>query len=305
MTTRAGGWRPEHAIELVAGTPAGGGQDRPARALISVLSGLVDVPVKLSNIAGRGGGNAWDYLAQHPGNPHVLAINSPTIITNRQLGVSDFDDTALTPLANLYTEYIAFLVRADSVISDGSALLARLRDPAALTIAMATALGNTNHMALAQLTRHAGGDPRQLRLHVFDSALHAAADVMAGRAEVAAITAVSAVKELAAGTLRALAVSSPQRLHGLYAQTPTWTGQGIDCVIGTWRGVIGARDLQPAQIEYWDQILRTATASPAWAGELQRHYWINTYTGSAAIGAMMDRERQLLGGLLKELGLRA
>jgi putative tricarboxylic transport membrane protein len=305
MTTRAGGWCPEHGIELVAGTPAGGGQDRPARALISVLSGLVDVPVKLSNIAGRGGGNAWDYLAQYPGNPHVLAINSPTIITNRQLGVSDFDDTALTPLANLYTEYIAFLVRADSTINDGNALLSRLKDPAALTIAMATALGNTNHMALAQLTRHAGGDPRQLRLHVFDSALHAAADVMAGRAEVAAITAVSAAKELAAGTLRALAVSSPQRLPGLYAQTPTWTEQGIDCVIGTWRGVIGARGLKPAQIEYWDQILRTATASPAWAGELQRHYWINTYTGCADISAMMDRERQMLGDLLKELGLRA
>lgn len=303
MTTRAGGWRPEHGIELVAGTPAGGGQDRPARALISVLSGLVDVPVKLSNIAGRGGGNAWDYLAQHPGNPHVLAINSPTIITNRQLGVSDFDDTALTPLANLYTEYIAFLVRADSAISDGNALLERLNDPASLTIAMATALGNTNHMALAQLTRHAGGEPRQLCLHVFDSALHAAADVMAGHAEVAAITAVSAAKELAAGSLRALAVSSPQRLPGLYAQTPTWTEQGIDCVIGTWRGVIGARGLKPAQIEYWDQILRAATASPAWAGELQRHYWINTYTGSDAIGGMMDRERQLLGGLLKELGL--
>ena len=134
-------------------------------------------------------------------------------------------------------------------------------------------------------------------------ALHAAADVIAGHAEVAAITAVSAAKELAAGSFRALAVSSPQRLPGLYAQTPTWTEQGIDCVIGTWRGVIGARGLKPAQMDWWDHILRTATASPAWAGELQRHYWINTYTDSAAIAGMMDRERQMLGGLLKELGL--
>ncbi len=303
MTSGAGGWRPEHEIELVAGTPAGGGQDRPARALISVLAGLVDVPVKPRNIAGRGGGNAWDYLAQHPGNPHVLAINSPTIITNRQLGVSDFDDTALTPLVNLYTEYIAFLVRADSAITDGAALLARLRDPATLTIAMATALGNTNHMALAQLARHAGGDPRQLCLQVFDSALHAAADVMAGRAEVAAITAVSAAKELAAGSLRALAVSAPQRLPGLYAQTPTWSEQGVGCVIGTWRGVIGARGLDPVQIDWWDRMLGTAIASAEWNEELQRHYWINTYAGSADIGGMLDRERLMLGNLLKELGL--
>ncbi len=48
----------------------------------------------------------------------------------------------------------------------------------------------------------------------------AKADVMAGHAEVAAITAVSAATELAAGNLRALAVSAPQRLPGLDADTP-------------------------------------------------------------------------------------
>ncbi len=304
MTTGAG-WRPEREIELVAGTPAGGGQDRPARALISVLEsgGLLDVPVKLTNITGRGGGNAWDYLASQAGNPHVVAINSPTIITNRQLGVSDFDDTALTPLANLYTEYIAFLVRADSAISDGAALLARLHDPAAVTIAMATAIGNTNHMALAQLVRHAGGDPRKLKLHVFDSALYAVDDVMAGRAEVAAITAVSAAKELGSGGLRALAVSSPQRLPDLYAQTPTWTELGVACTIGTWRGVIGAHGIDHARIAWWDHALKTVAASAAWQNELRRHYWINTGTAHSETGVMLDRERVLLGGLLRDLGL--
>lgn len=305
MTAGADGWRPEREIELVAGTPAGGGQDRPARALVAALAGLIHVPVKLTNIAGRGGGNAWDYLATHPGDPHVLAINSPTIITNRQLGISNFDDTALTPLVNLYTEYIAFLVRTDSVITDAAGLLVRLHHPAGLTIAMATARGNTNHMALAQLVRHAGGDPRALDLHVFDSALHAVADVMAGRAEVAAITAVSAATELAAGNLRALAVSAPQRLPGLYAQTPTWVEQHVPCMIGTWRGVIGARALSTAHTGWWDRTLRAATAGAAWHEELQRHCWIDTYTGHAAIGAMLDRERVTLGGLLRELGLHA
>ena len=305
MTAGAGAWRPQREIELVAGTPAGGGQDRPARALLRVLEseGLIDVPLKLTNIAGRGGGNAWDYLAQHPGNPHLLAINSPTIITNRQLGESTFDDTALTPLANLYTEYIAFLVRADSAITSGADLLAQLKNPARLPIAMATATGNTNHMALAQLTRHAGADPRQLNLHVFDSARHAVADLLQSKAEVAAITAVSAAQELADGSLRALAVSAPQRLPGLYAQTPTWTEQGVTCVIGTWRGVIGARGIDAAHIAYWDRALRAATASTAWNDELQRQYWTSTYAESSATRALLDHERQMLGALLRDLGL--
>jgi hypothetical protein len=35
-------WRPEREVELIAGTPAGGGQDRPARVLIELLKGAVD-----------------------------------------------------------------------------------------------------------------------------------------------------------------------------------------------------------------------------------------------------------------------
>lgn len=299
-------WQPRREVELVAGTPAGGGQDRPARALIRILESgrLIGVPVRLTNIPGRGGGNAWDYLMQHPGDAHVLAINSPTIITNKLLGASAFDHAALTPLANLYTEYIAFVVRADSPIKSGAGLLERLgRDAGALTIALATAIGNTNHMALAQVTRHAGGDVTALRINAFDSALYAVAEVIEGRADVGAITAVSAAKELAAGRVRALAVSAPQRLPRLYAEVPTWTEQGVDCVIGTWRGVIGAGGITAEQIAFWDSALKAATASPEWNAELAEKYWANTWLAGAGLRDFLDRERGVMGGLLGQLGL--
>lgn len=300
------GWRPSREVELVAGTPAGGGQDRPARALISILEAeqLVGQALRLTNIPGRGGGNGWDYLRQHPGNPHLLAINSPTIITNRQLGVADFDHAALTPLANLYTEYIAFVVRADSPIRNGADFMARLAaDTAGCRIALATAIGNINHMALARVTAHAGGDVKALQINVFDSALYAVADVIEHRAEVAAITAVSAVKTIAAGQLRAIAVSAPQRLPRLYAEVPTWTELGVDCVIGTWRGVIGTAGLTAQQIAYWDGALRAATATAEWNAALAEKYWANTYLGGAALTAFLDREREVMGGLLLDLGL--
>ena len=300
------GWRPTGGVELVAGTPAGGGQDRPARALISILEAqqLVGQALRLTNIPGKGGGNGWDYLRKHAGNPHVLAINSPTIITNKQLGVADFDHAALTPLANLYTEYIAFVVRADSPIRSGADFMARLAaDTAGCRIALATAIGNINHMALARVTAHAGGDVKALQINVFDSALYAVADVIEHRAEVAAITAVSAVKAITAGQVRAFAVSAPQRLPRLYAEVPTWTELGVDCVIGTWRGVIGAADLTAAQIAYWDGALRAATASAEWNAALTEKYWANTYLGGMELTAFLDRERDVMGALLRDLGL--
>lgn len=304
MSNNGCAWRPGHEIELIAGTPAGGGQDRPARALIRILQSrkLVEVPIKLTNIPGRGGGNGWDYLRQHAGDPHVLAINSPTLITNHQLGVADFDHAALTPLANLYTEYIAFVVRADSLIRSGADFMARLaHDTAGCRIALATALGNTNHMALAQVTARAGGKVSALNIHVFDSALYAVADVIEKHSEVAAITAVSAAAAIEAGQVRALAVSAPRRLPRRYADVPTWSELGVNCVIGTWRGVIGAAGLAPAQTAFWDHALAAAASGAEWNSELERQYWANTYMDSARTREFLDRERGVMAAILGQL----
>ncbi len=299
-------WQPQREVELIAGTPAGGGQDRPARALLGILEAhqLIGQPLKLTNIPGKGGGNGWDQLRKHDGDPHVLAINSPTIITNRQLGVAGFDHAALTPLANLYTEYIAFVVRVDSPIRTGADFMAKLKkDTAGCRIALATAIGNINHMALARVTAHAGGNIKALQINVFDSALYAVADVIEKRAEVGAITAVSAVKAIESGQVRAIAVSAPQRLQRLYAEVPTWTEQDVDCVIGTWRGVIGAAGLTPPQIAFWQDALRAATTTDAWNATLADKYWANTYLSGTELRTFLDRERDVMGKLLHDLDL--
>lgn len=298
-------WRPAREIELVAGTPAGGGQDRPARALMRVIEtmGLVPGGLRLTNIPGRGGGNGWDYLARHPGDPHRIAISSPTLITNRLLGVAPLDDRDLTPLATLYTEYIAFVVRADSSLREGGALLRALARPDTLTLALATARGNTNHIALARCVREAGGEPRALRLHIFDSAPDAVADVLAGQADVGAITAISAAREITSGVLRALAVSSPARLPARLGHVPTWREQGVDCVIGTWRGLVGTRGLAPEVIAYWNERLARAVTSPEWQSLLAEHAWLPTFLDSAATRALLDRDRSVLATALADLDI--
>lgn len=299
-------WRPQREVEIVAGTPPGGGLDRTARALAKVIDSrrLIEVPVKVVNIPGDGARKAWAYVERHSGDPHVLSIGSPNLTTDHLVGLAAFDHSAFTPLAILYTEYIAFVVRADSAIESGSDLLQRLGvDAASVTVALSTALGNPNHIALAKVIRHAGGDVKAPKIRVFDSALDAVADVVAGNAEVAAITAASAVTELAAGTVRALAVSAPTRLSGLYEQTPTWVEQSVDCVIGAWRGVSGARGLTAAQIAFWEGVFAAAIATAEWKAELARHYWTGMYLDGPRLREYLLREDTEMGNLLGELGL--
>ena len=306
QTDSGSGWRPTREIELIAGTPPGGGQDRPARALIDVLGkhGLVDQPIKLTNIPGRGGGNAWDHLRKNPGDPHVLAINSPTIISNKLLGVSDKDYSDLTPLANLYTEYPIFIVRTDSAIVDVAGLADRLKaETAAVRISLATAVGNPNHIALARLTRAAGGDVKALKIKVFDSAPYAIADVVDGNADLGVITAISAVPELTAGKLRTLTLSAPERLGGVFKEVPTLLESGVDCKVGMWRGVIAASGLPQEAVAFWERTLGRATATSEWQTELAKKYWANTYVAGAEERAFLEEESALMKSALGDLGL--
>jgi putative tricarboxylic transport membrane protein len=298
-------WRPSRDVALVAGTPPGGGLDRVARSLAKVIAEarLLDVEIEVVNVPGDGARRAWTHFVdKRPGDAHVLSISSPNLISDFLVGIADFEHSRYTPIATLVTEYIAFAVRSDSPLRTGADLMNRLgKGP--VTVALATALGNPNHIALAKLTAQAGGEVNAPTIRAFDSALHAIAAVVAGEAELCAVTAASVLAELKAGRVRLLAISAPQRLSGPFAATPTWTEQGADCVIGAWRGVTGPAGLTPAQIAFWQGVLRQAIAQPLWRQELSRLSWSPLYQDGAALDAYLANERAEFVSVLGELGL--
>ena len=299
-------WRPDRPLEIVAGTPPGGGLDRTARALLKTIEAhdLARVPVRVRNVPGDGARNAWRYMDERRGDPHVVSISHPNLTTDRLVGLATFDHRDYTPIAVLYTEYIAFAVRADSGITDGADLIERLRAQASgVSVALSTALGNPNHIALARLALHAGVDPRAPVVRVFDSALDAIADVVAGKAEVAAVTSASTLAALAAGEVRVVGVSAPQRVAGTLASAPTWLEQGVDCVIGAWRGVTGAAGIGESHVRGWEEMLRAAVATGTWAEELAKNGWSACYTEGAALQRFLENERSDMAAALRDLGL--
>jgi putative tricarboxylic transport membrane protein len=299
-------WSPEREIAIVAGTPPGGGLDRSARALARAIEAntLVEVPVKVVNVGGDGGRKAWLHMDRQAGDGHVIAISSPNMAADYLMGVTTTDPERFPALAILYSEYIAFVVRSDSAIHDGADLVGRLAENAgAVKIALSTSLGNSNHVAVAKVIRHAGADTKAPDIRVFDTALDAVADVVAGNADVGAITAASAVPELDATTLRAIGISSPARLGGSYAAAPTWTEQGVDCVIGSWRGASGPPGLDGAQIAFWRAKLAAATGTAEWKADMDRHLWTEMYLDGAELDGYLARERKDMRTMLGELGL--
>jgi putative tricarboxylic transport membrane protein len=301
-------WKPQRAIEIVAGTPPGGGLDRSARALQNaiVATGLVDVPVNVVNVGGEGGRKAWRHIEDFAGDGHVIGVSSPNMLADYLTGVTTADPSRFVPLAILYSEYIAFVVRADAPIKSGADLVRRFAPgAAAVRVALSTSLGNSNHVAVAKVIRHAGSETGAPDIRVFDTALDAVADVVAGHAEVGAITAASAVPELEARALRAIGISSPARLPGPYAEVPTWSEQGVDCIVGSWRGASGPPRLSAAETAFWQTTLAAATRTAQWCHDLERHFWTAMYLDGADLRAYLERERTDMHAVLDELGLLA
>jgi len=299
-------WRPERPIEIVAGTPPGGGLDRSARALFKAIdvNRLVDVPVKVVNVGGDGGRKAWTHIERRAGDGHIIGISSPNMAADYLTGVTKSDPDRFPPLAILYSEYIAFVVRTDSGLGSGADLIRRFaQDATAVKIALSTSLGNSNHVAVAKVIRHAGGDTRAPDIRVFDTALDAVADVVAGHADVGAITAASAVPELEAERLRTIGISAPERLAGPYAGASTWGEQGVDCVVGSWRGASGPPGLDGAQIAFWQATLASAARTAEWRADLGRHFWTDMYLDGAVLRDYLARERTEMKAMLGELGL--
>ena len=296
-------WQPWRDIEIIAGTPVGGGQDRAARALASALEGLLNVQVIVTNVPGRGGGNAWDQLVSDGGDGHRLSISSPTLITNRLTGVSDLQLDTLTQIALLYSEFILFAVPATSPLSTAKELIEALASPTPPTISLATARGNINHIALANLCRHAQVPPGDIGISVFDSAPDAIADALTHPAGVAAVSAASVVPEFLSGSLRTLAVSAPSRLGDPFGLVPTFAELGVDCTIGVWRGVVGPPDLEPEIESFWGQTIGTALGGAEWQASLKKYVWSGSFLGPAETADFVEAEDERMQSALSDLGL--
>ena len=300
-------WKPERPIQIVAGTPPGGGLDRVARALAQALeeAHVLEVPVEVLNVPGDGARRAWtEVVDRHAGDAHVLGISSPNLTTDYLVGIASFEHRRYTPIATLVNEYIAFAVSSASELKTGTDLIAGLaKAPERVTVALSTALGNPNHVALAKLARHARVEVSAPKVRVFDSAVDAVADVVRGNADVCAVTAATVLKQLAAGHLRVLAVSSPERLAGDLARVPTWVEQGVDCAIGAWRGVSGPAGLSDDQVQFWARCLSAAARQSSWREQLRSMQWSPMLQTRERLSDFLTAERDEFVSVLGNLGL--
>jgi putative tricarboxylic transport membrane protein len=299
-------WKPTRNVEIVVGVGPGGGIDRTARFIQKLVQDqrLVEVTTTVVNKPGGGGIIAQTHLNQRPGDAHYLEITATSLLTNHITGKSTFDHRDFTPVAMLSDEYIGFLVRQDSPLKTGRDLLNALKaDVESVPVGIATAAGNTNHIAAGLAAKAAGADVRKLKVVVFGSGGESMTALLGGHVALVATPAANAITHLQSGRMRVLAVAAPARLEGALAAIPTWKEQREDIVVANWRPVIGPKGLSAQQVAYWEDVFARVTRSEDWKEELARSGSVNHYMTSRELAAYFDQQYAQFRAVLGDLGL--
>ena len=289
----------EEEITLVAPSSIGGSWDLTARAMQQTLNqqGIIKQPVSVTNIVGEGGKTGWKYIKEaEQGN--VLAMNSSLILTSSLLGESQLTYQDFTPLATLAVEWVAVIVSKDSNINSANELITSLRNSVdSVNVGVSPKLGNDDQISFVLASQHSGIQPQGLDFFVYENSNLVVNALMSNEVDVATMPLSEAKKFYDAGTVKILAISSPERLEEM-PEIPTWTEQGIDLVFQHWRGVMGPPTMTEAEIQYWDDVFYKMVQTDQWNQFLKDHNWSSLYKNSSETALFLEEQSEFYEKLM-------
>lgn len=302
----AADWKPEKIIELIVPTGPGSGVDASARTVQQILQSnkLVDQAINTTNKPGGNYGIAMNYLGQFDRDAHKLMVQTTTPLTAAIQGQLKFNYFEFTPIVNLISEPIAFVVAANSPLKTARDLTAKLKaDPELVSIALSAARGNAFHITAALVGRAVQADIKKLKIVVFNASSDGVIAAAGGHVDVMAATPATVMPLVQAGKVRIIGIASNTRLKGAIANVPTFKEQGIDAVFDVPRGFIGPRGLSAEQVRYWDGVFARVVKSDDWKQAVEKNQWVEQYLNSADFGKELRRQHGILKDVLTELGM--
>jgi putative tricarboxylic transport membrane protein len=288
-------------LRIMAPAAPGGGWDQTAREMQAALREVAG-RTEVYNVGGAGGTVGLSQYARLAGEPTELMVMGLVMVGAIESNDSPVTLAQTTPLARLTTDYEVIVVARDSPVAAMPDLAAAMRrNLGSVSIAGGSA-GGVEHILAGLMARAVGGDPAKANYVAHSGGGEALTTVLSGRATAA----VSGVSELApqirAGNIRALAVSSPQRLPAL-PDVPTLRESGVDVELQNWRAVVAPAGISAAERATLQDLVVQMTRTPAWTGTLQRRGWLDATLTGPELDAFITAEQRRIAEVLAEMGI--
>lgn len=251
---------PSRPIRFVVPYPPGGSTDVVGRLVGQALAEELGQPIVIEN---RGGATATigsQVVAQSKPDGYTLLLSN---IASHAIAATLFRSLPYDPVKDF--THVALLVNTPTILVVNPSFPARdLQDIVRLSkekeggLDMASSgSGSSNHLLLVRFAELTGA---KLNHVPYRGGGPAMTDVIAGTVPMMSDTLPSALPHLQAGSVRAIAVSGPERSE-LVPEVPTFREQGIDLINLPWYGLSGPAGMDAAIVRRLWEATRKVLAS--------------------------------------------
>ena len=299
----AGEW-PQRAVRMVVPFPPGGGTDATSRLVADKLNLGMGWTVVVDNKPGAGGNIGLDAVAKAVPDGYTIGMGqAANLAINPSLYAKmPFDPLKdFTPIVSVALQPVVLTVRADSPFKNlGDFIKAAKAKPGAYGIAQA-GNGTVGHLAGEMLARRAGIEILQVP---YKGANPAMTDLLGGQVALYFGNTVSVMPQLSSGKVRALAVTSAQRVSSL-PNVPTVAEQGYaDFEASTWLGLVGPANMPPDVVKRIGDATMKLLATKEVQDKLAQEGSMPTPANGEKFGAWIKSEHAKWGKLIREANIK-
>jgi tripartite-type tricarboxylate transporter receptor subunit TctC len=300
---------PERPIRLIVPFAPGGATDLAARILQPPFSEAIGQPIVVENRAGAAGNIGMEAAARaapdgytlYLGNVGTLAVN-PTVFA-RTLRLRPTEDFAAISLVSETPD--ALVAHPAAPFASVPELLAYARAHPGRVNFGSPGAGSLNRLEM-ELLRELAGGLDMVHVPYPGGAGPAVTAVMAGDVHCLFVTLSSAVGQVQAGRLRALAVTTAGRVAAL-PEVPTMVESGYAAfVASSWQGLLAPAGTPEPIIRRWHAVTEAVLRLP----EVRRRFALAATEAVAsaapeAFAAFIASEGQRWGALARRAGATA
>ncbi len=258
-----------YAAECIAPANPGGGWDFTCRTIGKIMHdiGAVDKPIQVTNMAGGGGGLAYNHVVAERGDDAdlIIAASSATATRLAQNAYAGMTADQVRFVGAIGADPGVIVVAKDSPFQNLGELLDAIKaDPGSVTFAGGSAVGGFDHLKPLMLLQRVGfTDITKVKYIGVDGGADAITQTVGGFTQAMTGDMSEIVGFLKSGDIRALAVLTEERVPG-FDDIPTAKEQGFDVVAVNWRGLYVPKGISDDTFNDWADKLQKVADSAEW-----------------------------------------
>jgi len=288
---------PEKEVQIIIPWAPGGATDLIFRALGAATGKYLGKAVVVVNRPG--GGSAVGYTegmkAQPDGYTLTSAVTPLTILPHQVTTAYTYKN--FDPIINVVSDPSMFLIRSDAPWKILKEFLDYAKkNPDMITVGNSGAGGGVHLVALA-FEKAAGVKFNHIP---FSGGGPSVTALLGGHINAVSVSPPEGIEHVKAGKLKIIALFAEKRLE-MFPEVPTVKEQGIDFVMGMWRGLIAPKGTPPDVIKKLHDAFKQGMDDPVFLKNARDMAVNLSYLGPEAFGKLMAADHEFFGKLVKEI----